>query len=202
MASTVDGVRRAGKSSSLFIPESAELSAAALILLGVIAAVLHAKLRLGLGLPGHHGLEWMTALLFARCASDRTWAALIVGFGAATAEVVLTAEPGHLMKAVSVYLLTAALVDILYRTTPERLRGVVAAALIASLVYAGKPAVQLAIAALADIELGFMRHGAWFPILTHAAFGLVGGACGALLARGLPGKRRPGNAPAGAGPAD
>lgn len=168
----------------------------------MIAAVLHAKLRLGLGLPGHHGLEWMTALMFARCASGRTWAALIVGLGAATAEVALNVEPGHLAKAVSVYLATAALVDILYRTTPERLRGVIAAALIASLIYAGKPAVQLAIAALADIELGFMRHGTWFPILTHAAFGLVGGACGAILARGLPGNRHPGAQPDHAPPPD
>lgn len=202
MASTANGVRQAGKPSSLFIPESAELSAAALILIGVVAAVLHAKLRLGLGLPGHHGLEWMTALLFARCASGRAWACLIVGIGAATAQVALTVEPGHLPKAVSVYLLTAALVDVLYRATPVRLRGVAAAALIAALVYGAKPAVQLAIAAIAGIEPGFMRHGTWFPILTHVAFGLVGGACGAILARGLPGSRRPENVPGGAGPTD
>jgi hypothetical protein len=202
MASTADGVRRAGKSSSLFIPESAELSAAALILIGVAAAVLHAKLRLGLGLPGHHGLEWMTALLFARCASGRAWACLIVGLGAATAEVALTVDPGHLPKAVSVYLLTAALVDVLYRATPPRLRGVAAAALIAALVYGAKPAIQLAIATVAGIEPGFMRHGTWFPIVTHVGFGLVGGACGAILARGLPRRGRPEDEAGDAGRAD
>ncbi|HEY7841735.1 MAG TPA: hypothetical protein VIC61_09210 [Gammaproteobacteria bacterium] len=166
------------------------------------AAVLHAKLRLGLGLPGHHGLEWMTALLFARCASGRAWACLIVGLGAATAEVALTVDPGHLPKAVSVYLLTAALVDVLYRATPPRLRGVAAAALIAALVYGAKPAVQLAIAALAGIEPGFMRHGTWFPIVTHVGFGLVGGACGAILARGLPRRGRPEDEAGDAGRAD
>jgi hypothetical protein len=190
----------AGKSSSLFIPETGEVTAVALLLIGAVAAILHAKLRLGIGLPGHHGLEWMTALLFARCASGRDWAALIVGLGAAGAAVALAAaDPAHLAKAVPVYLLSAGLVDLVYRATPGRLRGILAAALIGALVYGAKPVLQLGAAALADATFGFMRHGNVFPVVTHAAFGLIGGACGALLARGLRTARRRGP---GSGPAD
>jgi hypothetical protein len=199
MPTTAAGGSSPAKSSSAFIPEAGELSPAALILIGVIAAVLHAKLRLGLGLPGHHGLEWMTALLFARCASGRDWAALIVGVGAAAGATALAADAGHLAKAVSVYLLTAGFVDLLYRAAPARTRGVALAALIGALVFAAKPAVQLLFAWIAGVEFGFMRHAPMFPILTHAAFGLVGGACGAILARGLAAVSRSRDPAAGAG---
>ena len=199
MTTTVHGGSAAGKLSRHFIPDAAGLSPAALFLIGVIAAVLHAKLRLGIGLPGHHGLEWMTALLFARCTSDRAWVAVVVALGASAGETVLATNAGHLAKAVPMYLLNAALVDLLYRATPLRLRSVPVAALIAALAYAAKPATMLGVAWLIDTEFGFMRHGTVFPILTHAAFGLIGGACGAILARGVYAIRRPGDPAAGTG---
>jgi hypothetical protein len=72
-------------------------------------------------------------------------------------------------------------------------------------VYGAKPVLQLGVASLADATFGFMRHGTVFPVVTHAAFGLIGGACGAILARGTHTARRqrPGPAPdPGSGPAD
>jgi hypothetical protein len=61
----------------------------------VIVALLHRTLDFSLGLPGHHGLEWMTVLLFARLLSPGRWACLMVAAGAAGGDLVLAADLMH-----------------------------------------------------------------------------------------------------------
>lgn len=182
MTPTASGRSRTAIPSSLSIADGGLLG---LLLLGVLVALLHAKLRYGLGLPGHHGLEWMTAALFARFISPRNWSALAVGCGAAAGEMIFAADLLHLAKSVPLYLVCGALVDLLYRGLPQTLRGVAAAAAIGALAHSAKALLQLGAVLAFGAELGLARHGLLFPLLTHAAFGLVGGACGAVLARGL-----------------
>jgi hypothetical protein len=46
--------------------------------LGVLAVVLHAKLRIPLKMPGHHGLEFMALLIFARTTMRMKWASMVM----------------------------------------------------------------------------------------------------------------------------
>ena len=45
--------------------------------LGMIGILLHARLRLGLGIPGHHGLIFMALILAGRLNSKLDWASTI-----------------------------------------------------------------------------------------------------------------------------
>ena len=58
------------KSLSQYVLDSdGSLSLFVLFSLGIMAAFLHQHLRMGLDIPGHHGLEWMTLLVFGRMQS-------------------------------------------------------------------------------------------------------------------------------------
>ena len=72
------------RSLSQFVHEDdGTLTLFALFTLGILAALMHQELRMGLNIPGRHGLEWMTLLLFGRIQSRYRWAGVMVASGAA-----------------------------------------------------------------------------------------------------------------------
>jgi len=162
---------------------TAELPLPALFLLGVAVALVHVSFDYSLGLPGHHGLELLTALVFARLVSSQPLAAAMVAAGAASGDVAFAGHLLHSLKSVPLYFLSGLLVDGAWRLLGERCRTLPLAALVGAAAYMAKPLGMLAVAGIAGMTFGFMRHGAAYPIITHAAFGAVGAICGALLAR-------------------
>ncbi len=54
---------------------------------GVMAVVLHRSLDNGLGLPGHHGIEWMAILIIGRASSRFRGAGTLTSMGASFASV-------------------------------------------------------------------------------------------------------------------
>lgn len=177
-------------SSSLTDLESSLNQLAALFLLGTAVALIHNCYDLGLGLPGHHGLELMTALVFARLSSSLPWAAVVVVTGAITGDFALTDKLVHSAQHAPLYLIFGLLVDLVYRCVGEHCARLPIAALLGALVHLSKPLVLTSLAAAAGLEFGFLRHGPVFPLLSYAVFGAVGGAAGALLARARPEHRK------------
>ncbi|MBI2994079.1 MAG: hypothetical protein HYY48_07890 [Gammaproteobacteria bacterium] len=175
----------ARKLSKLSGLEDRTLSVPALLLLGFAVSLLHTKLNYSLGLPGHHGLELMTAMLFARLVARERWAASILALGTVAGDLTLATDFLHNLKHVPLYLLAGTLVDGSYALLGERCRLLPIAALIGGTVHLTKPVVMLAVAAISDASFGFMRHGDLFPLITHFAFGAVGAIGGALLARAM-----------------
>jgi hypothetical protein len=160
-----------------------------LVTLGVIGALLHQHLRLGLNLPGHHGLEWMALLLLGRFQSQHRWAATFVAAGAVAASLGQNALFATVLslKAVIFYLLNGILLDLLYRVTPRNLPLAFKGVLLGGLIYMVKPALLIPLVSLFDWHVGsFAKHGYLFPLLTHFVFGTIGGLCGIAMARGLP----------------
>lgn len=170
--------------------EDGTLSVGALLLLGFAVAVVHTTLNFPLNLPGHHGLELMTAMLFARLIARDRWATLILAGGTAGGDLILAADLLHNLKHVPLYLLAGGSVDVLYRMFGARCRLLVIAALVGAAAHLTKPLVMLALAAGTGASLGFLRTGTIFPFITHAAFGAIGAICGALLARAYLERRR------------
>ena len=163
--------------------ESRELSLPALFLLGVAVAVVHHYFDFNLGLPGHHGLELLTALMFARLASDRPWVAVVVVAGTAGASLGLSPHILHSLKNVPLYFLIALIIDGAWRVLGERCHALPVAAAVGTVAFVVKPLILLGTAALIGTSFGFMRHGALFPIITYISFGAIGAICGALLSR-------------------
>jgi len=103
--------------------------------LGAAGVVLHAGLRVPLHLPGHHGLEWMALLAFARVGTQRRWAAT----GAGVAACVLAYLPMwglHDPLAPLGYLFAAVAFDAFCLCIPQRWTGVIAVSAAGALAFA------------------------------------------------------------------
>lgn len=155
-------------------------STMALVGLGVAAAIAHATLRFPVRLPGHHGLEWMALLVIARQLSAYGGAATVAAAGAAMASFVLMHDP----MAPLAYLVPGIALDAIYGIlSAERRRSVAWLALAAGLAHGVKPLVQWTGAAILALPFGASERGLAFVVAMHVAFGLAGGALGALLGR-------------------
>lgn len=170
--------------------ESRELSPAALVLLGVAVAVVHRFFDFGLGLPGHHGLELLTAVMFARLSSDRPWVAVLVITGTAAGTVGLSPHLMHAVKNVPLYYLIGVAIDGGYYLLGRRARLLPVAAMLGAAAFVTKPLLLFGLVAVAEASFGFMRHAAWFPLVTYLTFGALGSIAGALLARAWGGGQR------------
>jgi len=174
------------KSSNQYVLESdGSLTLQALVALGIIAALAHQYFRLGINMPGHHGLEWMTLLLFGRMQSRYRWAGLMIATGAATTYVLYASVmPLTLsVKPVFAYLLNGLCVDLLFRYTPGKLPGFIKGIILGGISFVAKPVFLLGTVMLFEFHFGsFTKHGYYYPVLTHFAFGAIGGICGMTLA--------------------
>lgn len=190
MAETLTGRSSTKRLLRLTGLDAAELPVWALLLLGLLISVLHSKLDYSLGLPGHHGLELMTALMFARLVARERWACLVVATGTVGGDLVLASDFMHNLKHVPLYFLAGGLVDLLYRFFGNGSRRLACAALIGGAAHITKPLMMTAIALASGAAFEFSRHGPIFPMVTHFAFGAIGAICGALLARAYLDARR------------
>ena len=152
-----------------------------LFALGIAGVVLHVTFHLPLKLPGHHGLEWMAILVFARCVSPLKWSASITAGSAA----ILSTLPvwGFSEPLVPLfYLLPGVVLDMGYRFVPAARASVLWLGVIAALAYACKPVSRYFIAALSDLHFGSLAGGLALPLSTHLTF-LTTVILGAALAR-------------------
>ena len=168
------------------LEDDGSLTGFALFTLGIMAALLHQHLRVGLNMPGHHGLEWLTLLLFGRMQSRYLWAGLLIAGGAATSYLLqaLSGPLAHSSTAALFYLLNGAVVDVLYRRVPTNLPVIFKGMILGGVSFMAKPLVLIPVVILFDVASGSIdKHGYYFPVLTHFKFGSIGAITGILLAQ-------------------
>ena len=174
------------KSLSQYVLDSdGSLSLFVLFSLGIMAAFLHQHLRMGLDIPGHHGLEWMTLLVFGRMQSRYRWAALVVAGGAASTYMLQTTYMplAHSFKPALIYLLNGVCVDVLFSLSSGKLPLLFKGMLLGGVSYMAKPVVLIPLAILFDMNFGsFNKYGFMYPVLTHFLFGSTGAVAGIGLA--------------------
>lgn len=171
--------------------QDGSLTLYSLFALGVIAALMHQHLRLGLNIPGHHGLEWFTLLLFGRMQSKYHGAGMVIACGAASTYLAqaATLPLAHTVKPALVYLLNGVCLDFLFRITPSGLPLIIKGMILGGISFMIKPLVLLPVAIAFEISFGsFSKHGYLFPLITHFAFGSIGAVCGITLANLLTGR--------------
>ena len=153
-----------------------------LVSLGIAIVLLEQTFRLGLQLPGHHGLEAMAILVFGRLACTNPWSGSIVGASAAVAAPMAGADHGALMPLF--YVLPGVLLDVGYRFWPRLAKQTVLfLPLLAAVAYAGKPVVRVLANVFFDMQFGSLRSGPVYPIVTHLLFGFLGGLAAVIVWR-------------------
>ncbi len=149
---------------------------------GVLAVVLHSVLDRDLGLPGHHGLEWMALLVAARQTSRFRWAATVASVGAAAVSPLPLMGFGDPFIAL-VFLLPGPIIDVSYRLAGNLQDKLWFLALLGGLAHASKPVVRLAISTILGWPYGSLLYGFGYPLVSHIFWGVLGASIGVAAIR-------------------
>lgn len=125
----------------------------------------------------------MAGLAWARLGSPLRWAAVVAALGYAGGGAAFSGLEQHTLLQAPLYGLTALALDLAWRLAGARLERVPVAALAGGAAFALKALAVVVLAATVGIEAGALRHGTWFPVLTHFCFGLTGAVIGTLAFR-------------------
>jgi hypothetical protein len=151
---------------------------------GVMAVVLHRTTSNSLGLPGHHGIEWMAIMILGRASSRFRGAGMLTSVGASAASLMPFLQGGN-PYAWLFYLLPGFLMDVSYRYAPSLTKHIWFLVFLGGLAHATKPLGQLTINLITGWPFGSFRYGVVYPFVSHFLFGMVGGLIGALVVLGI-----------------
>ena len=151
---------------------------------GVMAVVLHRALDNSLGLPGHHGIEWMAILIIGRASSRYRGAGTLTSIGASFASVLPFLSGGNPFTWIY-YLLPGIVMDLAFYYFPRYSNKLLFMVLLAGFAHVTKPIGQLSVNLLTGWPVGSFRFGVLYPFASHLLFGMIGGLLGALVVLGV-----------------
>jgi hypothetical protein len=143
-----------------------------LLALGAGVVVMEDLFRFALKLPGHHGLEAMALLAFARLSCHYRWSASIAAIGSAATAAALGVGHGALTP--FLYLLPGLVIDVGVMLVPAWRRGLLWLPLFAAFGYAAKPALKWFALQGIGMEFGSLVNGLAYPLSMHLVFGFTG----------------------------
>ena len=149
-----------------------------LLLAGITAIVLHARLRTPLNIPGHHGIEFMAIILAARLASSIKWASSISALGIGIFILFPVLGFKDPMMGFN-YMLPCFFLDIVYNNIKSTKFRNAILAIAAGFGYMLIPLSRLITTTITGYPyMSFIKHGTITPIVTFMIFGLLGGLLG------------------------
>jgi len=151
---------------------------------GALAVVLHRAYDMSLGLPGHHGIEWMALLILGRASSRFRGAGSITSVGAAFASTMPLLHSDNPYTWLF-YLLPGPVMDIAFRYFPMVSNKIWFMVMLGGLAHATKPIGQLIVNLMTGWPFGSFRFGVLYPFASHVLFGMIGGLVGALIVLGV-----------------
>jgi len=164
---------------------SSVLEVILLLLAGVLAIVLHARLRMPINVPGHHGIEFMTVIIAARLASKIKWASSISALGIGIFILFPVLGFKDPMMGFN-YILPLFLVDIAYNLNKSKKYRNLIIALAAGFGYMLIPASRVLLSLTTGFPYStFIKHGFVTPLFSFFFFGLMGGLLGTGIYMGV-----------------
>ena len=151
---------------------------------GALAVVLHRAFDVSLGLPGHHGIEWMALMIIGRASSRFRGAGSITSIGASFASMMPLLHSDNPYTWLF-YLLPGPVMDVAFRYFPMLANKIWFMVLLGGLAHATKPIGQLITNLLTGWPFGSFRYGVAYPFASHLLFGMIGGLVGALIVLGI-----------------
>ena len=153
------------------------LEYAILFLLGIIAIVIHAKMRIPMRLPGHHGVEFMMLMMSGRVISKQKYASSFFSLGVASM-IFLPFMGFHDPFMTLVYILPGFFIDFFYFKIFNANPKIWLIALLSGFAYALIPISRFLISSFTGFPYGSLLTGIWYPLTLHFLFGLSGGLAG------------------------
>lgn len=148
-----------------------------LFLLGMIAVVIHSKLRIPMHLPGKQGLIFIALVVAGRGVSRFSFASSLICAGSSL--LLLTNMFGFSDPFMAVnYILLGFLIDVAFKLT-DGFNNRLISAVSAGVCWIAVPLFKLTTASLFLLPMNLFSTGIAYPFITHFVFGLTGGLLGA-----------------------
>jgi hypothetical protein len=148
--------------------------------LGMLAVILHVKLRIPMQLPGRQGVLFMALILTGKGLSRFPFAASLSGIGAATLLLVPGLGFQDPFMALN-YLFLGCIIDAAAGFTSRFTTRAWIIAIAAGACWMFVPLFRLSLSMFVEMPLGAFRNGMFYPFFTHLIFGITGG----MLAAGI-----------------
>jgi len=149
-----------------------------LFLAGVLAIVLHERLRNPINIPGHHGIEFMAIILAVRLTSKLKWAASISALGIGIFILFPVLGFKDPMMGFN-YMLPCFFMDLAYNYAPVKKYRNLILIIAAGLGYMLIPFSRLIVTLSTGYPYSsFLKHGFITPVVTFMLFGILGGLLG------------------------
>ena len=169
------------KTSSGLFPLSLSNSAVRYFLLftiGSFAMVVHARLRLHLGIPGHQGLLYMATLVGASSLLSTRFAGLTFAAGSSLILSLGLLGFGNPFMAAE-YMFLGIVADVFLNLSRNRDYKVLYIILVGALGYGMIPVVRMIITSISGYPFGsFVKYGFGVTLISHIAFGVLGSLSG------------------------
>ena len=166
--------------SRVFQNKNAALAAeiAFLLILGMLAITLHAKLRIPMHLPGKQGILFVALVVTGRGISRLPFASSITCAGSAL--LIMTNWLGfHDPFMALTYILLGGVMDLIYGFASRYSERPWLLALASGIAWMFIPLFRLFLSLFAPMPLNMFSSGIAYPFLTHLLFGFTGGLIGA-----------------------
>ncbi len=150
-----------------------------LFLAGALAITLHARLRIPMNIPGHHGLEFMAIILAARLSSKIKWASSISAIGIGVFIFFPVLGFNDPMMGFN-YMLPCFFMDFAWQNFQLKKHMNLLMAIAAGIAYMLIPISRILTTLTSGFPYAsFIKHGYVTPIITFLIFGFLGGLLGA-----------------------
>ena len=171
------GKQQINSTSRSLAPEAtfAIIEAILLFLTGAFAIFLHARLRLGINIPGHHGIHFMALLMAGRMISKVRFSSVFMALGIGVMILLPFMGFKNPISAMG-YMLPVLTLDLIYSTLPEKMRKTWILAFVGGFSYLMVPLFRLLLMTLAGIAYpSALKFGSpLVPVAGFLLFGLIG----------------------------
>ncbi len=148
-----------------------------LLLIGVTAITLHAKLRIPMQLPGKHGILFMALLISARGLSKFPYATTISCMGAGG--ILLTGVLGFANPMLPlIYLFLGVVMDALFALLSKLSSNIFIISLAGGISWMFIPFARLVFGIFAAFDSKTFSESLYYPFFTHFIFGYLGALAG------------------------
>jgi len=142
------------------------------MLSGIIATVLHARLKVPMHLPGKQGLLYMFIIMSAVLMSGMRFSALIASSGTALLLLTGFGSFGDIFMPVN-YLVVGLITDLLLQASPNR-NNALLTGLAGGIAFSAIPLMRAAFSLISGAIFPSLFNGLLFPFATHLLFGFAG----------------------------
>jgi hypothetical protein len=151
-----------------------------LFLLGSLAVVLHAKLRIPMHLPGKHGLIFMFVIMISRSVSGLPFAASFTCLGSSSV-LLINGLGFHDPFIFVAYFILGIIMDILFAVTSPLHKNIAVLALTGAVSWAMLPVLRYLLSFFTGYLDPSLMTGPFYSLATHLVFGFAGSILGLLL---------------------